>query len=270
MASSILPAEGLTLEFMAKPIGAILLQPLVTGVALLASLKYPSEVEQMLSTITKGAISALPLTRTLKVLVVAGIIYRLNRMFSRLILNNFVSDKTWDWKREIILITGGSSGIGALIAHKFSDRNVKVVIFDISAPKATLPANVHFYKVDITSSSAIHSAAETVRKEVGEPSVLINNAGVGWNREILQQTEAQIQLTFSVNIIAHFLMVREFAPAMIRRDHGHIVTIASMASFLVHAGNVDYAASKAAALAFHEGLAQELKARYGAKKVRTT
>ena len=57
---------------------------------------------------------------------------------------------------------------------------------------------------------------------------------------------------------------------MARRNHGHVVTVASMASFLVHAQNVDYTCTKASALAFHEGLAQELKSRYNADKVRTT
>jgi short-subunit dehydrogenase len=65
-------------------------------------------------------------------------------------------------------------------------------------------------------------------------------------------------------------MVREFLPAMIKKNHGHVVTIASMASFLVLAGNVDYSCSKASALAFNEGLASELKARYNAPEVRTT
>jgi len=57
---------------------------------------------------------------------------------------------------------------------------------------------------------------------------------------------------------------------MIKANHGHIVTMASMASFMVHAQNVDYACTKASCLAFHEGLTQELKSRYNANKVRTT
>ena len=77
---------------------------------------------------------------------------------------------------------------------------------------------------------------------------------------MLEQTEEQIRSTFNVNIIAHFLMVREFVPHMIQQNHGHVVTIASLASFLSHAENVPYCCSKSAALAFHEGLAQELKA----------
>lgn len=65
-------------------------------------------------------------------------------------------------------------------------------------------------------------------------------------------------------------MVKEFVPAMTAKNHGHILTTASMASFIAPAGMVDYACTKASALAFHEGLAQELKYHYNAPKVRTT
>jgi short-subunit dehydrogenase len=100
--------------------------------------------------------------------------------------------------------------------------------------------------------------------------VLINNAGIAACRTILSETEAQIRRTFEVNTIAHFLLVQEFLPAMVERNHGHVVTIASMASFFVLAQNVDYSCTKASVLAFHEGLTSELKARYGADKVRTS
>ena len=69
--------------------------------------------------------------------------------------------------------------------------------------------------------------------------------------------------------MAHYWMVREFLPEMIKRNHGHVVTIASMASFIVHAQNVDYCCTKASALAFHEGLSSELRNRYEAPGVRT-
>jgi all-trans-retinol dehydrogenase (NAD+) len=100
--------------------------------------------------------------------------------------------------------------------------------------------------------------------------VLINNAGIGTGATILKGEASMIQRTFEVNTISHFWMVREFVPAMIKKDHGHIVTIASMASYIVHAGNVDYSCSKASALALHEGLSSELRACYKAPNVRTT
>lgn len=65
-------------------------------------------------------------------------------------------------------------------------------------------------------------------------------------------------------------MVREFLPAMIKNDHGHVITVASMASFLALGEMVDYCCSKASALAFHEGLTQELRLWYKTKGVRTS
>lgn len=78
-----------------------------------------------------------------------------------------------------------------------------------------------------------------------------------------------IRLTFEVNILAHFWTVKEFLPSMIKRNHGHVITIASMASFAALGEMVDYSCSKVGALAFHEGLTQEIRHWYGAKKIRT-
>lgn len=86
---------------------------------------------------------------------------------------------------------------------------------------------------------------------------------------IFEENEDDIRRTFDVNLIAHFLLIKEFMPAMVKCNHGHIVTVASMASFITGARNVDYACTKVGALAFHEGLTQELRHSYNAKKVRT-
>ena len=270
MASSILPAEGVTIEFIARCLARVLLQPVVTGALFLASLRAPSRYREIVNLLSKDRINPTYLSRTIVALIAAGVTYRLNNAIARRVLNNWTSDNTWNWDREIVLVTGGCSGIGEVVVRKLSERNIKVAIFDVAEPRSPLPPRVSFYKVDITSSEAIQEAAQKVRKEIGDPTVLVNNAGIGANKPILSETEAQIRATFNVNIVAHFLLVREFVPYMIKQDHGHIVTIASMASFVVHASNVDYACTKAAALAFHEGLAQELKAKYHAKKVRTT
>lgn len=79
-----------------------------------------------------------------------------------------------------------------------------------------------------------------------------------------------IRKTFDVNIIAHFLMVKEFLPFMVEKNHGHVVAIASLSSFVVPAQIVDYSCTKVAVVAFHEGLTSELKSRYKAPNVRTT
>ncbi|KAJ5385703.1 hypothetical protein N7509_008244 [Penicillium cosmopolitanum] len=184
--------------------------------------------------------------------------------------NNYMSDKTWDWGKELVVITGGCGGIGALVVSQLAAKNIKVVILDIVEPKTKLEANCVFYKVDITSNEEIHATAEKIRAEHGDPTVLINNAGFGTATPLLQISENMIRKAFDVNIVSHFLLVKEFLPAMVDRNHGHIVTVASMGSFMTQASNVDYACTKAATLAFHEGINQELKILYKAPSVRTT
>jgi short-subunit dehydrogenase len=131
-------------------------------------------------------------------------------------------------------------------------------------------SNVFYYKCDVTNSTELHSLAETIRTTHGEPTVLINNAGIHIGKSIFEETEEEIRRIFSVNTMAHWFTAKEFAPAMVKANHGHIVTIASMASFVCFAGMVDYCATKASALAFHEGLAGELRWFHDALNVRTT
>jgi len=110
---------------------------------------------------------------------------------------------------------------------------------------------------------------DKIRQAHGEPTVLINNAGVGHDGTILEEPEDKIRQTFEVNTVSHFMTVREFLPDMIKKNHGHVITIASMASFMGLGEMVDYCCTKSSALAFHEGLRQELKFWYHAPKVRT-
>ena len=127
-----------------------------------------------------------------------------------------------------------------------------------------------FYAVDITNVEDLQATAERIRSAHGDPTVLINNAGTGSGRPILDIPAAQAQKVFHVNIVSHFSLIREFVPSMVARNHGHIVTMASTASFLTQGANVDYSCTKAAALSFHEGLSQELRFVYKAPCVRTT
>ncbi|KAK4136358.1 NAD(P)-binding protein [Trichocladium antarcticum] len=172
----------------------------------------------------------------IKTLLALGVIKWINTYFSRGVLNNWVKDK-YDWSREIVLITGGPG--------------------------------VHYFKCDITSPKTIASVAHEIRARVGEPTVLINNAGVVQGRSLLDASERDVRFTFDVNTLAHYWIVREFLPAIVRANHGMVVTVASIAAWITVPNMVDYAASKAAAQSFHEGLAAELATRYSAPRVRT-
>lgn len=192
-----------------------------------------------------------------------------NNTLNQWVMNNWTSAGKWDSKRELVLISGGVSGIGKQVMEDLSKAGIRVVVVDINEPNFKLPANVSFYKASVTSSESIAAAAKAIRKAHGDPTVLVNNAGVAYDQTILEEPEEKIRLTYEVNTLSHFLMVREFLPAMIRENHGHVITVASMASFIGMGEMADYCGSKASALAFHESLRQELRSWYKAPKVRT-
>lgn len=69
----------------------------------------------------------------------------------------------------------------------------------------------------------------------------------------------KVAVRFGVNVIAHYWTLQAFMPAMIKKDKGHVVTIASMASFLSMPGMVPYCNSKAAVMSLHEGMKHEMR-----------
>ncbi|ATY59751.1 dehydrogenase reductase SDR family member 8 precursor [Cordyceps militaris] len=182
--------------------------------------------------------------------------------------NNWVKDR-YDWSREIVLITGGAAGIGAQMVKLFDELAIKVVVLDIQPMAFATSSRVHHYKCDLRSPASVQEVAERVRSEVGAPTILINNAGVARGKTILESEPGDVRFTFDVNALCHYWLAKAFLPSMIERNHGMVVTIASAASWVTAPALVDYAASKAAAMAFHEGLSAELVTRYHAPKVRT-
>ncbi|PQE27439.1 short-chain dehydrogenase protein [Rutstroemia sp. NJR-2017a BVV2] len=197
-----------------------------------------------------------------------GVVRLVSNYLERGVLNNWTDDK-YDWDKEIVLITGGAGGIGGQVVKLLAERGIKVVVLDVIPMTFEAPSNVHYYKCDITIPSSIAAVASRIRSEVGDPTILVNNAGVARGKSILESTEKDIRFTFDVNTISHYFMAHEFLPSMISKNHGMVVTVASVAAYVTVPNMVDYASSKAAALSFHEGLTAELLTKYNAPKVRT-
>ncbi|KAI0996276.1 hypothetical protein K3495_g11904 [Podosphaera aphanis] len=241
----------------------------ITAPLLAALMYFPARLQSLLPPRFRSWVTSPLFLKAVAFLLGIDVLRKTNNALSRYVANN---GRRVDFvpSRELVLITGGASGIGLLMARDFANRGVKVVILDLNPPREHLPPNVYFYRADVTSVAEIAETAAAIRKDHGDPTVLINNAGIGTLKSIIESEEKNIQDTFNVNTVSHFWMAREFVPAMIKRNHGHVVTIASMASYVVHAMNVDYCCSKASALTFHEGLSSELRNIYNAPNVRTT
>ena len=129
--------------------------------------------------------------------------------------------------------------------------------------------NVYYMKVDLADPEAIASVSKELKEQHGNPTVLILNAGIANPYTLLKMPDSVLQKVFAVNTLSHYRLVREFLPYMAAQNHGMVVTMASLAAYVTPAGLVEYCASKAAVVAFHEGLSSELLHRYKAPKVRT-
>ncbi|XP_066430374.1 17-beta-hydroxysteroid dehydrogenase 13-like isoform X2 [Eleutherodactylus coqui] len=121
-----------------------------------------------------------------------------------------------------------------------------------------LGAKAFTYVVDCSKRNEIYAAAEKVKTTVGDVDILINNAGVVFGVEFLNLQDHQIEKTFEVNILAHFWTTKSFLPAMMKKNRGHIATVASVCGHLGLTYLVDYCASKFGAVGFHECLTVEL------------
>lgn len=175
---------------------------------------------------------------------------------------------------EVVLITGGGSGIGQLLAFKLvCHHKCKVVVLDINVKGLDQTVSmirqagggggdqIHAYECDITDYQRVYAVAEKIRNEVGIVTILINNAGVVSGKPLDKLSESQIETTLKVNTLSHAWTIKAFLPDMIEKKYGHIVTIASCASFSGTAGLADYCASKFAAFGFAESIRMEMRKR---------
>ena len=234
---------------MTAPISAAF-SPFITGPLLLALFNGPDRIRQPLLDVLKDY--APTAITTLKYLFAIGLTSRINSFLNRLSLNRWHLTKPgapWTFstsggRGEIILITGGCSGFGLTMTQLFTKRapNAKLVIIDRSPLPSELSStpNLSYYNVDLTDTSALMATTETIKKEVGDVTVLINNAGIGLPiKHILEIDLKQVEKVFGVNTFSQIPLIQAFLPAMLKAKKGHIVTFASMASFVYVAGVSD-------------------------------
>jgi NAD(P)-dependent dehydrogenase (short-subunit alcohol dehydrogenase family) len=213
-----------------------------------------------------------------QIVVLSGVYYVVVSLFwfvkwySRLYRNQgslLFGPGPFDWGEQIVVVTGGASGIGELLANTLAVRNVTVVVLDVN-PIVTENYNINYYKCDVSKWEEVEAVAKKIVNEIGHPTVLINNAGVVQGKLILDLTPDDVKQTFDVNALAHFWLLKAFMPEMLKQKTGHIITVSSIMGAVGSAQMTDYCASKAATMSLHESLRYELDHRYNCPKIRTT
>ncbi|OXU32099.1 hypothetical protein TSAR_002940 [Trichomalopsis sarcophagae] len=180
-------------------------------------------------------------------------------------------------REEIALVTGAAGGIGRLIAQKLAARGCSVVVWDINKTGVEETARLieeaggkcWAYSCDITNREEVYKTAKAVKLDVGNVTILVNNAGYVYGSTLMEIPDEEIERTFKVNVISHYWTTKSFLKEMMRENHGHIVTIASIAGLLGTYNCTDYSATKFAAIGYHESLFTELKT-HGYDGINTT
>lgn len=165
------------------------------------------------------------------------------------------------------VITGGASGMGRCLARKAAAAGADLVLWDldrlgleklVAELTDTSGRSVHGYVCDVSDREQVYETARRTLAEAGPVDVLVNNAGVVSGARLLDLPDEEVERTFRVNTLALFWTAKAFLPAMVERNGGHLVTMASASSYLGVAKLSDYAASKWAAMGFDESLRVEL------------
>ncbi|SER57759.1 NADP-dependent 3-hydroxy acid dehydrogenase YdfG [Lentzea albida] len=175
-------------------------------------------------------------------------------------ISEFVTDSTP--RRELVVITGGGSGIGRATAVAFAEAGSRVVVSDVDLAAAEETAALvggHAYEVDVRSEDAVRAWAKQVASEHGVPDVVVNNAGIGHSGSFLSTSAEQWQRVLDVNLSGVVHGCRAFGELMVERgEGGHIVNLASAAAYLPSKILSAYATSKAAVFMLSDCLRAEL------------
>ena len=174
-----------------------------------------------------------------------------------------------DVSQDTVLITGGGSGIGRLMAQRFAALGSRVVILDVNEAGMKETASLItksngscvYYVCDVSNRQHVFSIAAKIRDEVGFVSILVNNAGItGCGSRFLELNDERIIKTMEVNAFSQFWVTKAFLPDMVERNQGHVVFVASYAGLVGGCNLADYSASKFAVMGLAESVTLELKA----------
>lgn len=159
---------------------------------------------------------------------------------------------------RVVLITGGSRGIGLACARHFASLGDKVAVTYNSSPP---PSEFFAIKCDVTDTSQVDAAFKQVEDHFGPVEVLVSNAGITKDTLLLRMSEADFSSVIDANLTATFRVVKRAAPAMLKARSGRIVLMSSVVGLLGSPGQANYAASKSGLIGFARSLARELGSR---------
>jgi 3-oxoacyl-[acyl-carrier protein] reductase len=167
-----------------------------------------------------------------------------------------------DLKNAVVLITGGSSGIGRAAAKVLAQAGARIAITGRDPERLTEAARslgVLGIQADVSNEADVLRTFQEVKQKLGDLDVLINNAGVGVFKELIDMDRASFDEVFATNVTGAMLMSREAAKLFKERKRGNLINISSTASLRGAPKGTAYYASKFALRGMTECWLAELR-----------
>jgi 3-oxoacyl-[acyl-carrier protein] reductase len=159
---------------------------------------------------------------------------------------------------RVVLITGGSKGIGLACAERFAALGDRVAITYNSTPP---PPQFFGVKCDVTNSAEVDAAFTAVEEHFGPVEILVSNAGITKDMLLLRMSESDFSSVVDANLTGAFRVVKRAAQGMLKAKRGRVILMSSVVGLLGSGGQANYAASKAGLVGFARSLARELGSR---------
>jgi 3-oxoacyl-[acyl-carrier protein] reductase len=158
---------------------------------------------------------------------------------------------------RVVLVTGGTRGIGLAIAEAFKADGDRVAVTHRSKPVEGFLS----VRCDVTSGEDVEAAFKEVEERLGPVEVLVANAGATRDGLLIQMSEDAFASVLDTNLVGAYRVAKRAAPKMIRARRGRIVLISSVVALAGSGGQTNYGAAKAGLIGFARSLAREIGSR---------
>ena len=166
---------------------------------------------------------------------------------------------------KVVLVTGGSSGIGLATAKLFAERSYRVTILDIDSRGSRIASTLRskgmhcgFLKCDVSKESQVSSAVKRVAKKYGRIDILVNAAGIILIKPLEETSYAEFIRVVGINLGGTFLLCKHVIPIMKGQNGGSIVNVASISGHVGQAYHGIYGSTKGAIISLTRALAWDL------------
>lgn len=164
-------------------------------------------------------------------------------------------------KNAVVIVTGGSSGIGKAAIDLFLQEGAKVInidLHDLSRNKAKeANKNVYFFKIDVSDEKKVKEVIQCIFKKFKKIDVLFNNAGFYFEKSTLLSSLAEWEYVVKVNLTSTFLWCKYVIPYMIKSRRGAIINMSSGAALDPEEEMAAYCVAKAGVITLTKSLARE-------------